>query len=101
MTPDIAALIERLTDAKNYSSSTLRIILFHDTIAALTRLAAAQDNDTGWVLIERSVGGRDRTVGIALTHAAKDAFMRASLDVGESRSALAYKVFPAPPETGR
>jgi hypothetical protein len=64
----------------------------------LTRLTAEPQGwqETAWVLIERR-NGIDHTEGIALTHADKEAFVRGWFEPGQSRSALPYTVFPAPP----
>lgn len=49
-----------------------------------------------WVLIETWRDKSEHIEGIALTHEAKDAFMRGDYEPGQSRSAMPYKVAAAP-----
>lgn len=74
------------------------------TLAESSRASLEAENKelkvtTAWLLVETDKRGKqpkERIEGIALTHEAKDNFMRGWYEQGFSRTALPYKIHPKP-----
>lgn len=80
--------------ARGYHETWLARSNDADQLAAvLGRLAPeTQPEAQAWICYERGLDGQDRIEGIALSHEAKEQFMRGYFEPGQSRSALPYKV---------
>lgn len=85
---EIAHAIIAKIEAESVSDATPR---------AVSLPVSGWQPESGWILIETSKQGKQRFEGIALTHEAKDGFMRGYFEQGESRSALPLKIFSALP----